>query len=92
MTDAYKHFAQDRRWIQVNYSKFMENSQSLSTRLNTQLCNIVPSLEMIDMTEDFYFKEQYLIQSAKYMNFDENEGAHKLVTYLDQRDSLRHLE
>ena len=83
MTEAYKHFSKDDRWIQLNYTKFMENSQSLSTRLNTQMCNIVPSLEMIDMTNSFYFTEQYLIGKAKFMNQDETTGANKVITYLN---------
>lgn len=34
MTDDYSKFSEDDRWIQITYTKFMENSQSLNTRLN----------------------------------------------------------
>jgi hypothetical protein len=85
MTEHYKHFSEDERWIQINYTKLMENSHSEYTRLNTQLCNIVPSLESIDMTDQFYFTEQYIISKGKYMNLDEKEGAQQVIKYLNAK-------
>lgn len=75
MTEEYKKFSEDHRWVQSNYFKMMANSQNLNTRLSNLICNIISSLEKVNLAEGFYFKEYYLVSKGKYMNQDEKERA-----------------
>ena len=68
MTEEYKKFSEDSRWVQTNYFKMLSGSQNLNTRLSHLICNIISSLEKVDMTESFYFKEYYLVSKGKYIS------------------------
>lgn len=92
MTPDYKHFSEDSRWVEIGYSKFMENSQNLSTRVITQLCNIIPLLEKVKIGPQFYLSEQYLISKIKVNTFDKKTMADKMVKYLNTLGSSKSIK
>lgn len=84
MTSHYQHLSQDERWVERAYMKLMETSQSLSTRVVSQLCNIIPVLEEIRFSNSFYIPELYMINKIKFHSGMEKSKYNRVVKYLNQ--------
>lgn len=89
MTNEYKHFSEDSRWVERAYSCFMQGSQSLNTRVIAQLSNIIHLLEVIDCEYSFYLPETYLISKAKLETNDEKSSAERVIKYLHNTSPIK---
>lgn len=75
------------------YSKFMENSESLSSRVINQLCNIIPLLEDIHISDyfssDFYIPKVMMLSKGRYSNHDDKKMANDIIKSLTKEKSTK---